>query len=164
MMLMCCLSSGAQTNLVIRTVPFVTNFSITYFPKDAGVLIRIPDYKSKIKSPKMFSFNETQKWDILRLLEKYSSYSHALEDNEMKFFSKSLGNIPEAIEGMKWAIGLDATVYVSQEGKTLLVLESKNKLMGSSDVIILDWNETYQVREFIKMIPDMQKEAEGAAK
>ena len=160
---LCCLSSWAQSNIV-RTVPFVTNYSITYFPKDAGVVIDIPNYKSKLKLPKSLSFNEVQKWDIERLLEKYFSYSRALEENEMKFFSKSLGSIPEPHDGLKWATGLNATVYVSQEGKALLVLESKSKPMESTDVIVLDWDEVRHVVEFIKMIPDMKKEAERAAK
>ena len=153
-----CLSSWAQTNVVKRTLPFATDHSITYFPKDSGILIRSPNYKSKIKLPKTFSFNETQKWDIIKLLEKYSSFSMALEENDMKFFSKSLGSIPQASENVKWAIGLDATIYVSQEGKALLVLESKTKLTETSSVIVLDASEVHYLIELIKMIPDMQKE------
>ena len=159
---LCCLSLRAQTNSVNRTLLLATNNSITYFPKDAGILIKIPGYKSQPKfCEKMISFNETQKWEVKKLLDRYFAFCTALRETDAKFFSKSLGNIRQPHDGWKWAVGMEATIYISQEGKPLLILESKDALTEISSVLVLDSNEVHNVIELIQMIPDMEKESAG---
>jgi hypothetical protein len=158
--MLCCMATKADTNVVTKKLLLSTNYSITYGRADGGVLILFPDYKSKTVKQAMISFNETQRWDIMKLLEKYLSFSITLQDNDVKLFSKHLGSIPPVSEDLKCAIGLDATIYVSQEGKSLLILEkSEGFLVKESSFLVLDWDEADNIVQLIKMIPDMHKES-----
>jgi hypothetical protein len=157
--MLCCLSLWAQTNVVNKTLPFATNYSIAYFPKDAGILIKIPDYKSESKFPKLISFSEAQKWEVKKLIDKYFSYSTVFRENNIKSFSKSIGSIPQPKEDWKWAVGMEATIYVSEVGKSLLILESKSALTQELSVFVLDSDDALKIVDLIKMIPDMEKES-----
>lgn len=159
------LPSWAGTNLVKRSLPSAADFTITYFPAEGGVLVRAPHHRSKLKLPKHISFSDAQKWEVVKLLETYLSFLITLEENEVKPFSKSLGGIREAKDDSKWTVGLEATINIAQEGKALLILELKDRLLGHSRLVVLDQLEARSVVELIKMVPDMKNEAQtGAAK
>jgi hypothetical protein len=163
--MLCCTAAKANTNVVTRTLPFSTNYSITYGnaggKTDGVVVIFFPDYKSKGFQQREIHFNETQRSDIMRLLEKFVDLSITLENNDVKTFSKHLGSIPTVSEDLKLAIGLDATIYVSSEGKSLLILEkTEGYLVKDSSFLVLDRGETESIVELIKMIPpDLQTES-----
>jgi hypothetical protein len=162
-----CMSSWAGTNIVKRALFTAPDFTITYFPLDAGVVIEVPNYKSKIKQPKRISFNETQKSEIAELLNTYLSFAITLEEGEVKVFSKSIGKIRNPKDDLKWAVEMEAIISVSQEGKALLILEFSEMLElreltkkpGIRTLVVLDWFEADKVVALIKLIPEMQKEA-----
>jgi hypothetical protein len=161
----CCITAKADTNAVTKTLLSSTNYSITYRKADGGVVIFFPDYKSKGFQKGIFNFNEAQRFDIVQLLQKYVDLSIALENNDVKTFSKHLGSIPSVSDDLKLAIGLDATIYVSPEGKSLLILEkTEGYLVKDSNFLILDREEVESIVELIKMIPDMKKESDGTTK
>jgi len=169
MAMLCCTAAKANTNVVTRTLLLSTNYSITYgkaAEKAGGVVwISFPDYKSKGIQHEIIGFNEMQWFDIMQLLEKYVDLSIALENNDVKTFSKHLGSIPPVSDDLKLAIGLDATIYVSPEGKSLLILEkTQGYLVKESSFLVLDWEQVTGIVDLIKMIPDMQKEADGTTK
>jgi hypothetical protein len=133
----CCITAKADTNAVTKTLLSSTNYSITYRKADGGIVIFSPDYKSKDFQKGIFSFNEAQRFDIVQLLEKYVDLSIALENNDVKTFSKHLGSIPSVSDGLKLAIGLDATIYVSPEGKSLLILEKRKATWSKNQAFSL---------------------------
>jgi len=169
MAMLCCVAVKANTNVVTRTLLSSTNYSITFGKVDGKadgvVAIFYPDYKSKGFQREFINFNVTQRWDMMKLLEKFVDFSITLENNDVKTFSKHLGNIPPVSEELKLAIGLDATIYVSPEGKSLLILEiTEGDLVKESRFLVLDREEVESIVDLIKMIPDMQKEADGTTK
>lgn len=159
--MLCCIGAKADTNAVTKTLLSSTNYSITFGKAGSGVVIFFPDYKSKGFQKGILSFNEAQRFDIAQLLEKFVDLSITLENNDVKTFSKHLGSIPSVSDNLKLAIGLDATIYISPEGKSLLILEkTEGYLVKESSFLVLDRGETQSIVELIKMIPpDLKKES-----
>ena len=163
LLLLTCLSAySADTNILTRFLPLNTNCTIKLFAADGGVWLELPNKTSKLNFPKSLSFHETQAWQLARLLDDFTTFALKLEEHNMKFFNKHLTTITVKDDTAKWARSFDATIYVPEDGRALLVLTSeKFGLPVVSE--IFDYLEARKAIELIKLLPDMQRELTKAA-
>src|SRR6478609_9390236 len=75
---------SAETNIFFRTLPQNTNCFVRTFPTEGGVLVNLPDPHSKLKLSKHISFDETQKWQVVGLLDDFIDLGRKLEERNMK--------------------------------------------------------------------------------
>jgi hypothetical protein len=153
----------AQTNLIKRALPLATNYVLSYFVAERVASVSLPDYKSKFQE-KSFSFHESQKWDVTKSLEKFGTHSIVLEENGVRSFSKSLGSIRPTPQETSSARTFEFTIHVSPEGKSSLIVEHTDGIIGSTGVLVLDWHEARNVVQLIKLLPEIQKELQDKRK